>query len=96
MFTRTQGSNGQRILSAESCGYQAGQDTATIYETVVRKLRVDRAKITEVPVKFDFLPFLQKQVDVWPEYAATRAYYILGARESALQTISSPLIPECH
>ena len=58
-------------------GYQAGQDTATIYyEALMRKLGVDRAKITEVPVKFDFTPFLQKQVDVWPGYAATQAYIL--------------------
>lgn len=43
---------------------------------MMRKLGVDRSKITEVPVKYDFTPFLQRQVDVWPGYAATQAYIL--------------------
>lgn len=57
-------------------GYQAGQDTATVYEALIRKLGVDRAKIREVPVRFDFTPFLAHQLDVWPGYAATQSYIL--------------------
>ena len=57
-------------------GYQAGQDTGTIYQALLNKLGVDRSKITEVPVKFDFAPFLTHQVDVWPGYAATQSYIL--------------------
>lgn len=57
-------------------GYQAGQDTATIYEALLRKLRVDRGKIIEIPVKFNFAPFLTGQVDVWPGYTATQSYIL--------------------
>lgn len=57
-------------------GYQAGQDTATVYEALLKKTGVDRTKIKEVPVKFDFSVFLTKQVDIWPGYAATQSYIL--------------------
>jgi len=57
-------------------GYQAGQDTATVYEALIRKLHVDRRSIREVPVRYDFTPFLTNQVDVWPGYAATQSYIL--------------------
>jgi NitT/TauT family transport system substrate-binding protein len=57
-------------------GYQAGQDTATVYEAMIKKTGVDRSKIKEVPIKFDFTPFLTGQVDVWPGYAATQSYIL--------------------
>ena len=57
-------------------GYQAGQDTATVYEALLRKLAVDRNRITEIPVKYDFTPFLTNRLDVWPGYAATQSYIL--------------------
>ena len=57
-------------------GYQAGQDTATVYEALLRKLDVDRSKITEVPVKYDFSVFESGAIDVWPGYAATQSYIL--------------------
>ena len=57
-------------------GYQAGQDTATVYEALVKRLGVDRKRVKEVPVKYDFTPFLTGQVDVWPGYAATQSYIL--------------------
>lgn len=55
-------------------GYQAGQDTATVYEDLLSKLHIDRKSITEIPVQYDFGAFLSHQVDVWPGYAATQSY----------------------
>jgi NitT/TauT family transport system substrate-binding protein len=63
-------------FAGKKVGYQAGQDTATIYEALMRKQGVDRTSIKEIPVKYDFSPFLQRQVDVWPGYAATQAYVL--------------------
>jgi len=67
-------------------GYQAGQDTATVYEAVLQANGVDRKQVREVPVKFDFTPFLSKQLDVWPGYAASQSY-ILQQRGIAYRTI---------
>jgi NitT/TauT family transport system substrate-binding protein len=69
-------------------GYQAGQDTGTVYEALIRKAGVDRQKIKEVPVRFDFTPFLTKQVDVWPGYAATQSYIL--QRENIPYNIITP------
>jgi NitT/TauT family transport system substrate-binding protein len=55
-------------------GYQAGQDTATVYEAVLEANGVDRKRIREVPIKFDFTPFISKRLDVWPGYAASQSY----------------------
>jgi NitT/TauT family transport system substrate-binding protein len=57
-------------------GYQAGQDTATVYEALLKKAGVSRDEVKEVPVKFDFTPFLTGDVDVWPGYAATQSYVL--------------------
>lgn len=61
-------------------GYQAGQDTATIYEALIKQAGIDRKQVKEIPVKFDFTPFLTKQVDVWPGYAATQSYILQRER----------------
>jgi NitT/TauT family transport system substrate-binding protein len=55
-------------------GYQAGQDTATIYEALLAKLGIARRSMEEVPVRFDFSPLITGEVDVWPGYIATQSY----------------------
>jgi NitT/TauT family transport system substrate-binding protein len=57
-------------------GYQAGQDTATVFDALTRKLGIDEHQIKLVPVKFDFTPFLTKHIAVWPGYAATQSYIL--------------------
>ncbi len=57
-------------------GYQAGQDTATVYEDMLARLGIDRSQITEVPVQYDLSLFLSGQVDVWPGYAASQSYLL--------------------
>lgn len=73
---KSSGINSPKDFVGKKVGYQAGQDTATIYEALLRKLGIDRDKIKEVPVRFDFSPFLTGQVDVWPGYAATQSYIL--------------------
>ena len=80
-ITKPQDFEGKKVA------YQAGQDTATVYEALLRKTNVDREKITEVPVKFDFSPFLTGQVDVWGGYAATQSY-ILQQKEIPYNVIT--------
>lgn len=69
-------------------GYQAGQDTATVYEALLKRVGVERGKINEVPVKFDFSPFMTGQVDVWPGYAATQSYIL--QRENIPYNVITP------
>lgn len=57
-------------------GYQAGQDTATVYSALMSEEGIDRAAITEVPVQYDLTPLVAGQVDVWPGYAATQSYIL--------------------
>lgn len=57
-------------------GYQAGQDTATIYESLLTAVNLKRSDVIEVPIKYDFSPFLNRQIDVWPGYAATQSYIL--------------------
>ena len=57
-------------------GYQAGQDTATVYEDMLDTVHVNRNEISEVPVQYDFGVFLNGQVDVWPGYAAAQSYIL--------------------
>jgi NitT/TauT family transport system substrate-binding protein len=63
-------------FAGKKVGYQAGQDTATVYETLLKKIGISRSLIKEIPVKYDFTPFLTGRVDVWPGYAATQSYIL--------------------
>lgn len=67
---------GPKDFVGKKVGYQAGQDTATVYEAILRANHVDRSMIREQPVKFDFSPFLDGRVDVWPGYAASQSYVL--------------------
>lgn len=57
-------------------GYQAGQDTGTIYEALLELVGVDRTSIDEIPVRFDFTPFLTGAVEVWPGYVPTQSFIL--------------------
>jgi len=57
-------------------GVQAGQDTETVYAAMLKANNVSRSRIKEIPVKYDFTPFLTGQLDVWPGYAATQSYIL--------------------
>lgn len=78
--------DGPKDFAHKRVGYQAGQDTGTVYEAMLRVNGVDRKSVREVPAKFDFSPFLSKQVDVWPGYAASQSY-VLEQRHIPYQTI---------
>jgi len=65
-----------RDFIGKRVGVQAGQDTETVYQALLKRNGVSRDKIKEVPVKYDFTPFLARQVDVWPGYAATQSYIL--------------------
>lgn len=70
------GIKGPKDFVGKRVGVQAGQDTETVYQALLKKNGVPRDKIKEVPVKYDFTPFLTRQVDVWPGYAATQSYIL--------------------
>ncbi len=57
-------------------GYQAGQDTGTVYEALLAKVGLKKSDVHEIPVKYDFSPFLTGQVDVWPGYAASQSFVL--------------------
>lgn len=65
-----------RDFIGKKVGYQAGQDTATVYAALLSATNVSRDQVVEVPVKYDFSPFLTGAVDVWPGYAASQSYIL--------------------
>ncbi len=50
-------------------GVKTGTDADTIYTVLMKRLKIDRAQIKEIPVKFSLTPFLTGQIDVHPTYA---------------------------
>jgi len=70
------GINSPQDFVGKRVGVQAGQDTETVYKALLQKNGVPRDRIKEVPVRYDFTPFLTHQVDVWPGYAATQSYIL--------------------
>jgi ABC-type nitrate/sulfonate/bicarbonate transport system substrate-binding protein len=49
-------------------GVKLGGNEELIYRAVLAKAKIDKSKLTEVPVKFDLAPLLSGAVDVWPGY----------------------------
>ena len=74
-------------FAGKRVGVQAGQDTETIYAAMLQKHGLKRENVKEVPVKYDFSPFLDGLVDVWPGYAATQSY-VLNEKHIAYRIIT--------
>lgn len=55
-------------------GYQAGQDTALIYDAMLDKLHFPPSTVRRVPVGTDFSPLVNGNVDVWPGHVASESY----------------------
>lgn len=49
-------------------GVKIGGNEELIYRAVLGKAGIDKAKLTEIPVKFDMTPLLAGSIDVWPGY----------------------------
>ena len=59
-------------------GVKIGGNEELIYRAVLAKAKIDKSKLTEIPVKFDLAPLLSGTVDVWPGYLINE---VLAARE---------------
>jgi NitT/TauT family transport system substrate-binding protein len=59
-------------------GVKIGGNEELIYRAVLAKAGVDKAELTEIPVKFDLTPLLAGAVDVWPGYLINE---VLAAKE---------------
>jgi len=58
-------------------GYQAGQDTALIYDALMVKLQFPLSTVRKVPVGADFSPLVDGNVDVWPGHIASESYALV-------------------
>ena len=70
-------------------GVKIGGNEELIYRAILAKAGVDKAKLTEVPVKFDITPLLAGAVDVWPGYLINE---VLAAKEKGfdVNVVSPP------
>lgn len=59
-------------------GVKIGGNEELIYRAVLAKAKIDKAKLTEIPVKFDITPLLTGTIDVWPGYLINE---VLAAKE---------------
>ena len=59
-------------------GMKIGGNEELIYRAVLANARIDKSKLTEIPVKFDMTPLLTGTVDVWPGYLINE---VLAAEE---------------
>jgi ABC-type nitrate/sulfonate/bicarbonate transport system substrate-binding protein len=55
-------------------GYQAGRDTALIYDAMLVKLQFPPSMVRRVPVGSDFSPLVNGDVDIWPGHVASESY----------------------
>ena len=49
-------------------GVQTGADTDTLYRALLAKFNMTSKDVQEVPIQFDPLPFVSRQIDVLPGY----------------------------
>jgi NitT/TauT family transport system substrate-binding protein len=61
-------------IEGKRVGTQIGTDMETIYKALVAINGVDRAKVKEQNVTFNFDLFLSGQLDVWPSYVVNEPY----------------------
>src|ERR1700756_3725470 len=59
-------------------GVKIGGNEELIYRAVLAKAGIDKAKLSEIPVKFDMTPLLAGAIDVWPGYLINE---VLEAKE---------------
>jgi len=55
-------------------GIQAGTDKYYLYMALMNKLKIDRSKITEIPVAFDLSLLFNKTVDVFPGFITNQPF----------------------
>src|ERR1700732_5063701 len=63
-------------------GVKIGGNEELIYRAVLAKAGIDKAKLNEIPVKFDISPLLAGAVDVWPGYLINE---VLAAKEKGFE-----------
>jgi NitT/TauT family transport system substrate-binding protein len=75
--------------AGKNVGVKIGGNEELIYRAVLAKAGVDKAKLNEIPVKFDITPLLAGAVDVWPGYLINE---VLAAREKGfdVNVVSPP------
>jgi ABC-type nitrate/sulfonate/bicarbonate transport system substrate-binding protein len=66
----------------KNIGVKIGGNEELIYRAVLAKAGIDKAKLNEVPVKFDITPLLAGTVDVWPGYLINE---VLAAKEKGFE-----------
>jgi NitT/TauT family transport system substrate-binding protein len=73
----------------KNIGVKIGGNEELIYRAVLAKAGVDKAKLNEIPVKFDISPLLAGAVDVWPGYLINE---VLAAKEKGfdVNVVSPP------
>jgi NitT/TauT family transport system substrate-binding protein len=73
----------------KNIGVKIGGNEELIYRAVLAKAGVDKAKLNEIPVKFDISPLLAGTVDVWPGYLINE---VLAAKEKGfdVNVVSPP------
>jgi NitT/TauT family transport system substrate-binding protein len=59
-------------------GLKIGGNEELIYRAILAKAKLDKSKLTEIPVKFDITPLLTGTIDVWPGYLINE---VLAAKE---------------
>src|SRR5882724_1021191 len=73
----------------KNIGVKVGGNEELIYRAILAKAGVDKARLNEIPVKFDITPLLAGAVDVWPGYLINE---VLAAREKGfdVNVVSPP------
>ncbi len=66
-------------FAGKTIGIYPGFDTESIYLELLRRFRLDRNTIKEYPAAYSIVPFLRREVDIWPSYVINEP---LAAREN--------------
>lgn len=78
---------GPEDLKGKTIGVTYGGNDETIMRTLLNKAGIKDNQVELFSVRFDYTPFYQKKVDIWPVYRNSQGIFISQKLEAAGETV---------
>jgi NitT/TauT family transport system substrate-binding protein len=74
-------------LKGKTIGVTYGGNDETIMRTLLNKAAIKESQVNLFSVRFDYTPFYQKKVDIWPVYRNSQGIFIARKLEAAGESV---------
>lgn len=82
-------------LKGKTIGVTFGGNDETVMRTLLNQAKITESQVDLFSVRFDYTPFFQKKVDLWPVYRNSQGIFIRQQLEAAGETVGV-FKPEDH